>query len=388
MTTKSYEDHLTQEADIPEVDRIQWRKIDAQLYLETARDQPLYFLPPRVFCCTCFVHILTLWIGQTFCQSHKMHLLGILQTSKGLSFIATFSPLMSPYLRTHHSSPPLSLFLFLKLPLPIISPLDAVRSRPLQVYHRHHRVAVPPSLVEVPVDSLPIPSASPAPVLPPSADLPYCFSERAPLRLFPIQAALQTMVDEMAALHSNDTWDFVVLPSGKSTVGCRWVYTVKIGPNGQVDRLKARLVAKGYTSVYMEQPPGFVAQGESGLVCRLRRSLYDLKQSPRAWFSRFSSVVQEFSMFHSTADHSVFYHHNSSGQCIYLVVYVTTSSLQAVIRMTFRNKATPFHPLSIKDLGKLKYFLGIEITQSVPVWFFPKGRQGEPLEDPGDIGDL
>ena len=43
--------------------------------------------------------------------------------------------------------------------------------------------------------------------------------------------------------------------------------------------------------VYMEQPPGFVAQGESGLVCKLRRSLYSLKQSPRAWFSRFSLVV-------------------------------------------------------------------------------------------------
>ena len=46
--------------------------------------------------------------------------------------------------------------------------------------------------------------------------------------------------------------------------------------------------------VYMEQPLGFVAQGESSLVCRLRRSLYGLKQSPRAWFSRFSSIVQEF----------------------------------------------------------------------------------------------
>ena len=138
------------------------------------------------------------------------------------------------------------------------------------------------------------------------------------------------MVDEIAALHSNGTWDLVSLPPGKSTVGCRWVYTVKVGPDGQVDRLKARLVAKGYTQiygcdygdtfspvakiafvhlflsmaamchwplyqldiknvflhgelleeVYMEQPPGFVAQRESGLVCRLRRSLYGLKQSP------------------------------------------------------------------------------------------------------------
>ena len=40
--------------------------------------------------------------------------------------------------------------------------------------------------------------------------------------------------------------------------------------------------------IYMEQPPGFVAQGKSGLVCKLRHSLYGLKQSPRAWFSRFS----------------------------------------------------------------------------------------------------
>ena len=56
----------------------------------------------------------------------------------------------------------------------------------------------------------------------------------------------------------------------------------------------------------MEQPPGFITQWESGLVCKLRRSLYGLKQSPRAWFSRFSSVVQEFGMIRSATDHSVF----------------------------------------------------------------------------------
>ena len=43
--------------------------------------------------------------------------------------------------------------------------------------------------------------------------------------------------------------------------------------------------------VYMKQPPSFIAQGESGLVCKLRRSLYGLKQSPQSWFSQFSSVV-------------------------------------------------------------------------------------------------
>ena len=72
----------------------------------------------------------------------------------------------------------------------------------------------------------------------------------------------------------------------------------------------------------MEQSLDVVAQGEFGLVCKLRRSLYGLKQSPRVWFNLFRSVVQEFGMIQITTDHSIFYHHTSIGQCIYLVVYV------------------------------------------------------------------
>jgi len=60
----------------------------------------------------------------------------------------------------------------------------------------------------------------------------------------------QAMIDEMIALESNQTWELVPPPLGKSIVGCRWVFNVKVGPDGQVDRLKAQLVAKGYTRVY------------------------------------------------------------------------------------------------------------------------------------------
>jgi len=40
------------------------------------------------------------------------------------------------------------------------------------------------------------------------------------------------------------------LPSGKSVVGCRWVFAIKVGPDGTIDRLKARLVAKGYSQIF------------------------------------------------------------------------------------------------------------------------------------------
>ncbi|XP_057992186.1 retrovirus-related Pol polyprotein from transposon RE1 isoform X4 [Hevea brasiliensis] len=188
------------------------------------------------------------------------------------------------------------------------------------------------------------------------------------------------------------------------------------GPDGQIDRLKARLVAKGYTQifgldysdtfspvtkitsirllitlavihhwplhqldiknaflrgklaeeVYMEQPPGFVAQGESGLVCRLQRSLYDLKQSPRAWFERFSTVVQQFRKSRSAADHSVFFHHNGHDKCIYLVVFVDdiviTGNDHVGISKLKQHLSSQFQT---KDLGKLKYFLGIAVAQSM-----------------------
>ena len=70
-------------------------------------------------------------------------------------------------------------------------------------------------------------------------------------------------------------------------------------------------------------------------------------------------------MLRNEADHSIFYHHNSSSQCIYLVVFVddiviTGSDQEGIQRL----KQHCFNHFQTKDLGKLKYFLGFEITHS------------------------
>jgi len=136
-------------------------------------------------------------------------------------------------------------------------------------------------------------------------------------------------------------------------------------PLHQLDIKNAFLYGYLEEKVYMEQPPGFVDQGKSGMVCKLYRSLYGLKQSPRAWFGKFSSIVQKFGLRRSKADHSVFYKHTSPGKCIYLIVYVDdiviigndTAGISQLKEHLCRHFQT-------KDLGSLKYFLGIEVAQS------------------------
>ena len=71
----------------------------------------------------------------------------------------------------------------------------------------------------------------------------------------------------------------------------------------------------------MEQPPGFVTQGDSSLVCKIKKSIFCLKQSPHAWFSRFGDVVVDFGLQRCGVDHYVFSRHAIASK-ILLIVYV------------------------------------------------------------------
>ena len=113
--------------------------------------------------------------------------------------------------------------------------------------------------------------------------------------------------------------------------------------------------------VYMEQPPGFSNSLFPNHVCRLRKALYGLKQAPRAWFDHFSSFLLRLCFICNTADSSLFIFH-AHDAILLLLVYVddiiVTSNKSPILTKLVSHLSSKF---SMKDLGPLHYFLGIEV---------------------------
>ncbi|KAA0035576.1 reverse transcriptase [Cucumis melo var. makuwa] len=134
------------------------------------------------------------------------------------------------------------------------------------------------------------------------------------------------VMEEIKALEKNRTWEIYALPKGHKTLDVKNAF------------LNGDLVEE----IYMSLPSGFEAKfGQQ--VCKLQKSLYGLKQSPRAWFDRFTTFVksQEYSQGHS--DHTLF----------------------------TKRMGDEFE---IKDLGNLKYFLGMEVSRSKKGIFVSQGK--------------
>ncbi|PRQ53440.1 putative RNA-directed DNA polymerase [Rosa chinensis] len=224
----------------------------------------------------------------------------------------------------------------------------------------------------------------------------------------------QAMTDELQALNDNNTWSIVRIPKGKKAVGCRWVYKTKFHTDGTVERHKARLVARGFTQtygvdyketfapvakmntvrvllsvainhawplyqmdvknaflhgdleeeVYMRLPPGHSQSHDPDIVCKLHKAIYGLKQSPRAWYAKLSSVLEEVGFHRSNADSSLFIRIGSTSKLLVLIyvddLIITGDNAEEIelLKQSLRNR------FAIKDLGILKYFLGIEMATS------------------------
>ena len=220
------------------------------------------------------------------------------------------------------------------------------------------------------------------------------------------------MEKEMESILSNNVWDLVELPSGKRLVGNKWVFKRKLKPDGSVERYKARLVAQGFTQkqgqdydetfspvirfeslrtlialavqkglrlhqmdvtaaflngdlkeeVYMKQPEGFIKEGKEHLVCRLKHSLYGLKQSSRCWNFALDSQLKEMGYTQSISDPCIYT--STEGGMSIIGVYVddiviageSTEKVQEV-------KHTLSRKFNMKDLGELNHFLGVQVIQ-------------------------
>ena len=77
-------------------------------------------------------------------------------------------------------------------------------------------------------------------------------------------------------------------------------------PFCQMDIKNAFLRGDLQEDVYMSQPPRYVVSRKEQLACRVRKTLYGLKQSPQAWFDKLSTIVLQYGFQHPTLDHSVF----------------------------------------------------------------------------------
>uniref|UniRef100_A0A2N9JAR7 Reverse transcriptase Ty1/copia-type domain-containing protein n=1 Tax=Fagus sylvatica TaxID=28930 RepID=A0A2N9JAR7_FAGSY len=222
----------------------------------------------------------------------------------------------------------------------------------------------------------------------------------------------EAMSTELTALMKHGTWDLVPSPSNCNPVGCKWVFRVKRKADGSVDRFKARLVAKGYNqrpgldyketfspvvkpatirtimtiavmngwelrqmdvnnaflngelteTIYMMQPSGFKDLSKPTHVCRLRKAIYGLKQAPRAWYTALKNAILQLGFHTSKADSSLFIY--SQGSIIsYFLVYVDdlviTGNNSTFVASIIKQLGAKF---SLKDMGLLHFFLGIEVV--------------------------
>ena len=165
---------------------------------------------------------------------------------------------------------------------------------------------------------------------------------------------MSAMEKEIESLRKTDVWELVDLPNGRKAVGSKWVFKIKTDAEGSVERLKARLVAQGFSQkpgidydetfspvprfesvrtvialavqnnlklhqidvtnaflnddlrdeVYMKQPEGFVVKGQEHLVCKLKRSIYGLKQSSRCWDSVLDQHLKKLVLFNRLVTHA------------------------------------------------------------------------------------
>ena len=114
--------------------------------------------------------------------------------------------------------------------------------------------------------------------------------------------------------------------------------------------------------IYMEQPEGFEVAEKEHLVCKLNKSLYGLKQTPRQWYKKFESFMTNLGYHNAQADQCVFMKRYVDGDFIILLLYVDDMLIvgNSTKRIALLKK-TLSKSFAMKDLGSTKQILGMKI---------------------------
>lgn len=225
---------------------------------------------------------------------------------------------------------------------------------------------------------------------------------------------LAMFISEIATIEKNETWELVSLPIGAKRISVKWVYKTKLNENREIDKCKARLVVKGYAqkhgidnnevfapvtrwdtihmvlaiaaqkgwtvfqldvksaflhgelseTVFIEQPLGYVQEGEEDKVYRLKKALYGLKQAPRAWYSRIEGYFIKEGFARCSYEPTLFVK-TERGKILVLSLYVDDLIYTGNdVGMCEKFKESMKLEFDMTDLGKMKYFLGVEVQQS------------------------
>jgi hypothetical protein len=111
----------------------------------------------------------------------------------------------------------------------------------------------------------------------------------------------------------------------------------------------------------MSQPPGFRDQSSPDYVCCLKKAIYGLKQAPRAWYTALKQALLEFGFVNTKSDSSLFVYAVASTTAYFLVYVddlIITSNNSHFAASIIQQLGRKF---SLKDLGPLHFFLGIEV---------------------------
>jgi hypothetical protein len=227
----------------------------------------------------------------------------------------------------------------------------------------------------------------------------------------------QAMLDEMESLFDHRTWELVRRSEthGRKPITCRWVYTVKRDEMGRIKRYKARLVIHGFKQrpgleysetyapvirfetirsaiyfalkrgwkimqydvktaflygdldeeIFMEQPPGH-AQDPDVFVCRLRKSLYGLRQAPNVWYRTLHAKLKRMEFKRLDSDYGLYAQTvGETGEiAILLSVYVDDLLLMGPPELCRCVAQQLMDEFQLTELGPVKYLLGVEILIS------------------------